>query len=158
MAADGDHRQPVLAVSNVCLSSCHVVPYFERVAVGVEHVHGDLDVLLHALAPPLEFAPLQGEVQVIADVSWDKHWREARMNPSLTENLKQGTTSLSCKIASLPPVCPAAGYDQTRLEQNIVEPSKLSRPRLKTIPYWNDVRHSMVPCSDTLCRTELTVQ
>ena len=47
------------------------VTYFEGVAIGVEHVDGDLDVLLDTLASSLELAALQGEVQVVADVSWD---------------------------------------------------------------------------------------
>lgn len=45
---------------------CH---YFERVAVGVENVERDFDVLLDALASPLELAALQGQIQVIASVT-----------------------------------------------------------------------------------------
>lgn len=43
--------------------------YFERVPVGVENVERDFDVLLDALASPLELPALQGQIQVIASVT-----------------------------------------------------------------------------------------
>lgn len=43
--------------------------YFERVPVSVEHIERDFDVLLDALASPLELPALQGQIQVIASVT-----------------------------------------------------------------------------------------
>lgn len=43
--------------------------YFECVPVGVENIERDFNVLLDALASPLELPPLQGQIQVIAGVT-----------------------------------------------------------------------------------------
>ena len=52
------------------ITRAHVyVSYFECVPVGVEHIECDFDVLLDALASPLELPPLQGQIQVIACVT-----------------------------------------------------------------------------------------
>lgn len=52
------------------------VSYFQRVPVGVEHIEGDLDVLLDALAAPLKLAPFQGEIEIVARVTYNKHRRD----------------------------------------------------------------------------------
>lgn len=45
------------------------VSYFQRVSVGVEDIERYFDVLLHALAAPLELPPLQGQIQIVAGVT-----------------------------------------------------------------------------------------
>ena len=46
--------------------------YLERFSVRIDDVDGDLHVLLDALASPLEVSPLDGQVQVVADIPWDQ--------------------------------------------------------------------------------------
>lgn len=43
--------------------------YLQDLSIGIEHVHGHLDVLLHTFATPFEVPLLQGQVQVIPDVT-----------------------------------------------------------------------------------------
>lgn len=43
--------------------------YFQDFSVGIQHVHGHLDVLLHTFATPFKVPLLQGQVQVIPDVT-----------------------------------------------------------------------------------------
>ena len=44
--------------------------YLERFPVRIDDVHGDLHVLLDALASPLKVSPLNSQVQVVADIPW----------------------------------------------------------------------------------------
>jgi len=43
--------------------------YFEDFAVSIEHIHGDLNVLLDTLASSLKVSSLQREVKVVAYVT-----------------------------------------------------------------------------------------
>lgn len=45
--------------------------HLEDLSVGVDDIHGDFNVLLDALPSPLKVASLKGEVQVVADVTYD---------------------------------------------------------------------------------------
>lgn len=51
------------------INSCAHASYFECVAVGVEHIERDFDVLLDTFAAPLKLPPLQGQIQVVACVT-----------------------------------------------------------------------------------------
>lgn len=57
--------------------------YFERVPVGVENIERDFDVLLHALASPLKLPALQGQIQVIASVTWSNYTRQTLIRKEL---------------------------------------------------------------------------
>lgn len=53
--------------------SCTYVSYFECVPVGVEYIERDFNVLLDTLASSLKLPPLQGQIQVIACVTYDNY-------------------------------------------------------------------------------------
>lgn len=47
-----------------------LLSHLEDLSISIEHIDGDFYVLLNALPSSLEVSSLQGQVQVIADVTW----------------------------------------------------------------------------------------
>lgn len=70
------------------------VPYLQYFSISVQNVHGDLDVLLNALPSSLELSSLQGQVQVVPDVTWDD-------TDTFTENNGR-TFPPSCRLTTSP--------------------------------------------------------
>lgn len=65
-----------LYIPTLFMSKCSSIftagplPYLQDFPVGVQDVHGHLDVFLNALPASLEIPSLQSQVQVVTDVAW----------------------------------------------------------------------------------------
>lgn len=57
-------------VSFVHLDIILGLTYFEELAISIEHIHGDLDVLLNALAAPFKVSSLKYEVEIVAYINY----------------------------------------------------------------------------------------
>lgn len=75
--------------------------YFERVPVGVENVERDFDVLLDALASPLELPALQGQIQVIASVAWNNYTRQMLIKKEVGKLFMGRREALSSCVATI---------------------------------------------------------
>ncbi len=49
-----------------------LLPYLEDLSISIEHIDSDFNVLLNALPSSLKVPSLQGQVQVVTDVTWDQ--------------------------------------------------------------------------------------
>lgn len=54
------------------MTAALLLPHLQDLSVSVKHIDGDFDVLLNALPSSLKVTSLQGQVQVVTDVTWDR--------------------------------------------------------------------------------------
>lgn len=67
---DEVHRNTKIITGLIsCYSKLTGKPYLQDFAICVKHIHGHFNILLYALSPSLKIPLLQGEVQVIADIT-----------------------------------------------------------------------------------------